>query len=85
MEKSFGDYLIEIEGNHAVIRRKDNEPANPSWYELQYMKNIAFGGDAFAIEVFPSQRNLIDGQNQRHLWKTEKHKIPDLSDGMNVM
>lgn len=67
MEESFGDYLVEVDGNHAVIRRKDGKKPFPTWYELQYMKDLAFGGDQWAIEIFPSHRCLVDGEHQRHL------------------
>ena len=65
-EVSFGDYLISLEANnHAIIRHKvTDEDVQPSFYEMQTMKCIAFGGDAAAIEIFPKQRDLFDGRNQ---------------------
>lgn len=62
---------------HAVIRHKDNISFQPTFYEMQTMKCIAFGGDAVALEIFPKQRDLVDGQNQRHLWKVEKDELPE--------
>jgi hypothetical protein len=77
-EVSFGDYLVSLEANnHAIIRHKvTDEDVQPSFYEMQIMKCIAFGGDAAAIEIFPKQRDLFDGQNQRHLWKMDVNEFP---------
>jgi hypothetical protein len=80
----FGPYLLEVENNHAVIRREDDEPCEPTFYELQHIKNMAFGGDATAIEVFPSHVNLVDGQHQRHLWQVDENTVPNLRTGNKV-
>lgn len=78
-EQMFGDYIITMqEEGHAVIRRADGDPVNPTFYEMQHMKNIAFGGDGNAIEVFPPQRRLVDGQNQRHLWAIDYETVPHI-------
>ena len=75
----FGPYLIEIEsGDHAIISREDDAKVEPTFYELQHMKSIAFGGPAAAIEIFPAMRDLVDGANQRHLWKVDPKTIPNL-------
>lgn len=78
--RKFGPYLIEVEGDHATIRREDNSPVEPTFYEMQHMKCMAFGGPGVAIEVFPAARDLIDGQNQRHLWRVEYDSVPNLKD-----
>ena len=89
----FGDYTIELqneeaegwvkkqrspENRHAVIRRKDGGKVDPTFYEMQHMKCLAFGGRATAIEVFPDSRKLIDGQNQRHLWLVDVKGFSEL-------
>jgi len=79
MEREFGNYLVENqEENHVVIRRVDGSPVEPTFYELQHMKDMAFGGSATAVEVFPAHRNLVDGQHQRHLWKVDHSSVPNL-------
>jgi hypothetical protein len=40
----YEDYIIEIyHETHIVIRKMDKSPINPTWYELQHMKNMAIG------------------------------------------
>ena len=82
---AFGDYTIELQDDqsspknrHAVIRRKDGGKVDPTFYEMQHMKCLAFGGRATAIEVFPDSRKLVDGQNQRHLWLVDVKGFSEL-------
>lgn len=77
-ERIFGPYIIEVDGDHAMIRRVDGAPVEPTFYEMQHMKCVAFGGRATAIEVFPDSRDLVDGENQRHLWEMDKAIVPNL-------
>ncbi len=81
MSRRFGPYEIERDGNQATIRRLDGAPVEPTFYELQHMKSLAFGGPATAIEVFPAAVDLVDGQNQRHLWLVEHESVPNLRTG----
>lgn len=78
--RTFGPYIINIEGSHAIIRRADGKTADPTFYEMQHMKCLAFGGPAWAVEVFPAAKELVDGQNQRHLWRVERGDVPNLRD-----
>lgn len=50
-----------------LIRRHDSKP-NISWADKQRIKNELIGPEATAIEVFPSQANLIDAANVHHVW-----------------
>lgn len=77
----FGVYLVEVDCNHATIVHKDNIEAQPSFYEMQCIKNQAFGGASTVVEVFPANRDLIDGQNQRHLWEVDPEGVPNLATG----
>jgi hypothetical protein len=77
-ERQFGPYLLEVDGDHAVIRRADDQPVEPGWYELQHMKCLAFGAQATAVEVFPASHDLVDGQHQRHLSRVERSTVPNL-------
>jgi hypothetical protein len=68
---TFGPYTVSIDAehpDHAVIRRADGMPPEPTWYELQHMKCLAFGSHARAVEIFPSMSMLFDTANMRHLW-----------------
>lgn len=40
----------------------------PTWHEMQRMKNELAGEDATAVEVYPPQRELVDGADMFHLW-----------------
>jgi hypothetical protein len=71
LEREFGPYLINVDGNHCTIRRRDGSAVEPTFYELQHIKCMAFGGPALAVEVFPSASELVDGENQRHLVEHE--------------
>ena len=77
--QEFGDYVVDVENNtHGMIIRKDGQPPQPTFYELQYMKDIMFGNDQVAIEVFPTGQDLMDGSNIRHLWLMDRDSVPNL-------
>ncbi len=82
---AFGPYTVSINATHpghAVIRRADGAPPEPTWYELQHMKCLAFGSHVRAVEVFPAQAKLYDTANMRHLWLVpDDVAVPCLSDG----
>lgn len=51
------------------------------------MKDMAFGRDETAIEIFPSSSNLVDGAHQRHLWRITNVvllQLPNLKTGLNI-
>lgn len=77
-ERKFGNYLIDLESErHAVIRSINaDDDIQPTFYEMQMLKCIAFGGDGIAVEIYPRQKDLFDGQNQRHLWKIDIEEFP---------
>lgn len=39
-----------------------------TWDELQRLKTEAGYGDAFAVEVYPADEDLVAVANMRHLW-----------------
>lgn len=43
-----------------------------SWDELQAIKREVGFGDAYAIEVYPRDRDLVNDANMRHLWLLPK-------------
>lgn len=50
-----------------TISRKDEEKVE-SWYDIWNIKNQILGKYTTAIEVYPSEKDLIDGENQMHLF-----------------
>ena len=40
-----------------------------TWDELQQIKNIAWGPEARAVEVYPAEGAKIDAIECRHLWR----------------
>ncbi len=63
-----------------TIHRED-EGTERHWYDLQGIKNFFFGRDSIAVEIFPKHKDLVDGQNQTHLWKIPSenhHLLPNL-------
>ena len=81
MSRVFGPYICEMqEHRHVVVRRYDDQPVDLTWYELQHIKSMMFGGSAYAVEIFPAMSDVVDGQNQRHLWWMDKNKLPNLRD-----
>ena len=51
-----------------TIFRKDNMPVE-SWYDMWNIKNKIWGDEVLAVEIYPKRSELIDGCNQRHLFK----------------
>lgn len=51
----------------AMIRRWDESPID-SWDQIQRIKNLVFGVDRVALEVFPRDRYLVDVANLRWIW-----------------
>jgi hypothetical protein len=49
------------------IKRRDRGVAR-SWRDLQRIKNELCGREREAVELFPSDKRLMDSANQYHLW-----------------
>lgn len=77
----FGDYIVDVENNHATISHNDGTEPQPTFYEMQHIKSQAFGSAATVVEVFPPNKHLIDGQQQRHLWEVNPEGVPNLATG----
>lgn len=81
----FGPYTVSIDTNspgHAVVRRADGAPPEPTWYEMQHMARIAWGSHAWAVEMFPPASELVDTANMRHLWLVpDSIEVPNLATG----
>jgi hypothetical protein len=75
-------YQVNVRWNHPLvvhmsIKRRDKEPIH-DWRELQEIKNQLVGRDHEAVEIYPSEADLIDTSNQFHLWvfKDPKYRLP---------
>ncbi len=71
-------YIVQVQGNHVIIKRHDGKPCNPSWRVLQRLKDYAVGADSTCVEVFPANENLVDEINARHLWVVPEQSVPCL-------
>lgn len=40
-----------------------------TWDQLQAIKNLVWGADARAIEVYPAQPSVVNNAPMRHLWR----------------
>lgn len=49
------------------IRRLDREAIH-DWRHLQQIKNELCGADCEGVELYPSEKRVVDGANQYHLW-----------------
>lgn len=52
---------------HLSINAHDRSPVR-NWRHLQAIKNEVAGPKRWAIEIFPSEDELVDTSNQFHLW-----------------
>lgn len=82
-ETNVYDIWTTQEWNQLTVKRKDDKPIE-SWYDLWNIKNKVWGENITAIEIYPSRNNLIDGQNQRHLFKIKNSKNIDFSNASDI-
>lgn len=57
---------------HVAISRMNGNSKDIPWAAKQQIKDELFGNRRIAIEVFPSQKNLIDTCDVYHLWVLPK-------------
>ena len=50
------------------IRKHVNGSKEPSWAELQRIKNELIGLERQAVQVYPRQSELVDQADMYHLW-----------------
>lgn len=62
---------------HLSIRRLDRHPLR-DWRHFQRIKNELVGPENEAIEIYPSEKRLVDTANEFHLWvfKSTEVMIP---------
>ena len=52
---------------HIWVRAHDQQMPR-SWSDLQGIKNFVAGHESVAVEVFPSESEVVDSANMAHLW-----------------
>ena len=71
------NYLVQqyVEGNgifrlsiNKTILTGDRWDDGLTWDELQEIKRQCGYGDAYAIEIYPQDKNVVNVANMRHLW-----------------
>lgn len=63
------------------VRRNDEAPVH-SWSDLQRIKNEVFGQNYYAIEVYPSEMDVVDVANMYWIWVlSNQQKVPFGFDG----
>jgi hypothetical protein len=67
-----GTYLVSV--NHVAgfvhvrIAHRNLQPINEGWYFFQEIKNQVLGENVVAVQVYPREKDLVDGSNTYHLW-----------------
>lgn len=65
-----------------------------TWDQLQQIKDVVWGQEARAIEVYPRRSDVVNAGNFRHLWRLGagdfapdllKHDLPNVFDDDNLM
>jgi len=69
LPKSVLNYIIYDEHDHLEIEHD----GTATWADIQAVKNIAWGADAIAIEIYPPRSQVLNGNSKefhyRHLWR----------------
>lgn len=60
-------WVFEDGSAHVSFKRNDRAAAR-DWREFMAIKNDLVGLDREAIEIYPSEANLVDAANEYHLW-----------------
>lgn len=60
--------------DHACIRNTSS--TDIPWKEKQKIKNELWGKEYTAVEVFPTENELVDDANMYHLWIFKDYKLP---------
>lgn len=61
------EYSDDLSFVHLIIRRLDREPVH-NWRHFQAIKNELVGPDCEAVELYPSEKHLVDAKDHYHLW-----------------
>lgn len=60
--------IVRLSVNRAAISNDGGWQQDITWEELQRLKREAGYGDFEAVEVFPTDENVVNVANMRHLW-----------------
>ena len=60
--------VIRLSVNRTIMRGDGRWDDGISWDELQKIKQETGHGDRFAVEVYPSDDDVVNVGNLRHLW-----------------
>ncbi len=63
-----GEGVIRLSVNRTTLLPDGNWADGISWDDLQRLKGEAGFGDAFAVEIYPENCNVVNVSNMRHLW-----------------
>lgn len=77
--KKYNGWMWEFEDGscHVSFKRNDRAAAK-DWREFMAIKNDLVGIDREAIEIYPSEANLVDAANEYHLWVYPPGVISDM-------
>lgn len=57
------DKMTRGTATRAMVQRHDDKPIPNHWQEMQRIKNEIFGKNAWAYELYPPERELVDHHN----------------------
>lgn len=60
-------YVARWDGRHLRVERRDGRDGIP-WDDLQAVKNCMCGPEAFLVEFYPPESQVVNEVNARHLW-----------------
>ena len=63
-----GNGVLRLSCNRTSLDQFGNWEDNLSWDELMEIKRQCGYGDAYAVEILPEDRNIVNVANMRHIW-----------------
>jgi hypothetical protein len=63
---------------HLIVRRHDRGDTLIPWTVLQAIKNDMLGPEAWAVEIFPAEADVLNEANYRHLCEVPAGTVPNL-------
>ena len=64
--------VIRLTVNRTTLDKFGRYEDGISWDELMEIKRRLGYADQWAVEVYPSDKNIVNVQNMRHLWLVDK-------------
>jgi hypothetical protein len=68
VQKYQEDKIIRLSINRSIMQADGKWSDKIEWEELQNIKRALGYGDAYAIEIYPTDRDIVNVANMRHLW-----------------